>query len=97
MAFPHYINGSATQRRQEVRWIYRSPTNGVLVPKSAVWIQGEEQGVFLWSEGVIHFRRVTIVDQDDNFVCIENLNSGVPVVITPRDGLEGLVADAKNI
>ena len=97
VVFPHYIDGSATQRRQEVSWIYRTPTSGVLVPKSAVWDQGEEQGVFLWSEGVIHFKRVNILDQNEEYVCIENLNSGVPVVTTPREGLEGLVADVKNI
>lgn len=97
VAFPHYIDGSATERRQEVKWVYQVSTSGVLVPRSALWNQGEEQGVFMWSEGVIHFKKVKILDQDDEFVCIENLNSGVPVVITPREGLEGLVADAKNI
>lgn len=95
--FPYYIDGSAAQRRQEVTWIYSPPTNGVLIPKSALWTQGEEQGVFLWSEGVVQFKKVKILDEDENTACIENLPSGIPVVITPRDGLEGLVADVKNI
>jgi putative membrane fusion protein len=95
--FPYYIDGSATKRRQEVTWIYQSPTSGVIVPKNALWMQGEEQGVFLWSEGVVHFKKVKILDQDDSQACIENLTSGIPVVITPRNGLEGLVADVKNI
>lgn len=95
--FPHYVDGSAAQRRQDVTWIYLASTSGVLVPKSALWTQGEELGIFLWSEGVVHFKKVKVLDQDDNQVCIENLPSGIPVVITPRDGLEGLVANVKNI
>ena len=95
--FPHYVDGSAAQRRQDVTWIYLPSTSGILVPRSALWTQGEELGVFLWSEGVVHFRKVKILDQDDSQVCIENLPSGIPVVITPRDGLEGLVANVKNI
>lgn len=95
--FPHYIDGSAAQRRQEVKWIYLPSTSGVLVPRSALWTQGEELGVYLWSEGVVHFKKVKVLDQDDSQVCIENLPSGIPVVITPRDGLEGLVAKVKNI
>ncbi|HUX47152.1 MAG TPA: HlyD family efflux transporter periplasmic adaptor subunit [Desulfosporosinus sp.] len=95
--FPYYIDGSATKRRQEITWIYQSPTSGVLVPRSALWAQGEELGVFLWNEGVVHFKKVKVLDQDDNLACIENLTSGIPIVITPRNGLEGLVADVKNI
>lgn len=95
--FPHYVDGTAAQRRQEVTWIYRSPTNGVLIPKSALWTRGEELGVYLWSEGVVQFRKVKVLDEDDDSACIENLPSGIPVVITPRDGLEGLVANVKNI
>jgi len=95
VVFPYYMDGSATKRRQEVIWSYQSSTSGVLVPISALWTQGEELGVFLWSEGVVHFKKVKVLDQDDSQVCIENLTSGIPVVITPRNGLEGLVADVK--
>jgi len=95
--FPHYIDGSGTKRRQEVTWIYQPPTSGVLVPRSALWTQGEELGVYLWSEGVVHFKKVKVLDQDGSHACIENLTSGIPIVITPRNGLEGLVADVKNI
>ncbi|MDR3600628.1 MAG: HlyD family efflux transporter periplasmic adaptor subunit [Desulfosporosinus sp.] len=95
--FPYYVDGSAVQRRQEVEWIYLPSTSGVLVPRSALWTQGEEVGIFLWSDGVVHFKKVKILDQDDNQVCIEDLPSGIPVVITPRAGLEGSVADVKNI
>lgn len=38
--FPHYVDGSAAQRRQDVMWIYLPSTSGVLVPKSALWTQG---------------------------------------------------------
>lgn len=97
VAFPHYIDGSTTKRRQEVTWIYQSPTSGVIVPKSALWTQGEELGVFLGIEGVVHFKKVKVLDQDDSNACIENLTSGIPIVITPRSGLEGLVVGVKNI
>jgi len=97
VVFPYYIDGSATKRRQEVIWIYQAPTSGVLVPKSALWTRGEELGVFLWDEGVVQFKKVKILDQDDSHACIENMTSGIPIVITPRNGLEGLVADVKNI
>ena len=95
--FPYYIDGSVSERHHEVTWIYRPSVTGVLVPKSALWTKGEELGVFLWSEGVVQFKKVKILDQDDQQICIDNIPSGIPVVITPRDGLEGLVADVKNI
>lgn len=95
--FPHYMDASLADRRHEVTWIYRPAVTGVLVPKSALWTKGEEQGIFLWSEGVVQFKKVKILDQDDSQVCIENIPNGIPVVITPRDGLEGRVANVKNI
>lgn len=45
----------------------------------------------------MHFKEVIVLDQDDTHACIENLTSGIPIVVTPRNGLEGLVADVKNI
>lgn len=95
--FPYYIDGSALHRRQEIVWICEPPTNGVLIPKSALWTRGEELGIYLWSDGVVHFQSVKVLDENDTQACIENLTSGVPVVITPRDGLDGLAANAKNI
>lgn len=95
--FPNYIDGSATNRRQEVTWVYQAPTSGVLVPKSALWTKGDELGVLLWSGGVVQFKKVKVLDQDESQACIENLPSGIPIVITPRNGLEGLVAEVKNI
>lgn len=95
--FPQYVDGSAAKRRQDVTWISLPPTNGVLVPRSALWTKGEELGVFLGVEGVVHFKKVKVLDQDDSQACIENLPSGIPVVISPRDGLEGLAVSVKNL
>ncbi|HEY8910385.1 MAG TPA: HlyD family efflux transporter periplasmic adaptor subunit [Desulfosporosinus sp.] len=95
--FPYYIDGSASERRQDVIWIFLPPTSGVLVPRSALWTRGEETGIFLGSGGGVHFKKVKVLDQDDSQACIENLPNGIPVVITPRDGLEGLAANVKNI
>ena len=96
VVFPNFIDGSATKKHQEVTWKYQSSTSGVLVPQCALWRQGEELGIFLWDEGVVHFKKVKVLDQDDSYACIENLASGIPIVITPRNGLEGLVAEVKN-
>jgi len=95
--FPYYVDGSASKRRQDVTWVSLPPTSGVLVPRSALWTRGEELGIYLGSGGVVHFKKVKVLDQDDTQACIENLTNGIPVVITPRDGLEGLVADVNNI
>jgi putative membrane fusion protein len=95
--FPNYVDGSAAKRRQDVTWIFLPPTSGVLVPRSALWTQGEELGIFIRSEGVVHFKKVKVLDQDDSQACIDNLPNGITVVITPRDGIEGLVANVKNI
>lgn len=95
--FPYYVDGSVAERRREVIWIYSPAVTGVLVPSSALWTKGEELGVFLWSEGVVQYKKVKVLDQNDSYVCVENIPSGIPVVITPRDGLEGLVANVKNL
>ena len=93
--FPNYIDGSASKRSQDVTWVYLPPTSGVLIPRSALWTQGEEVGIFVGSGGVVHFKKAKVLDQDDSQACIENLTNGIPVVITPRDGLEGLVVNEK--
>lgn len=95
--FPNYIDGSASNRRQEVTWSYSPQTSGVLIPKSALWTQGEELGVFISNGGVVHFKKVKVLDEDDQQACIEDLPSGIPVVTNPRSGLEGLIAKGKNI
>ncbi|MGC7870367.1 HlyD family efflux transporter periplasmic adaptor subunit [Desulfosporosinus sp. SYSU MS00001] len=90
--FPHYVDGSATERHQEITWIYAPQTSGVLIPASALWTQGEEQGVFISTEGVIHFKKVKVLDKNDQQACVDNLPVGIPVVTNPRNGLEGLIA-----
>jgi len=95
--FPYYLDGSASKRRQDVTWVFLPPTSGVLVPRSALWTRGEEVGIFVGSEGVVHFKKVKVLDQDDSQACIEDLPNGIPVVVTPRDGLDGLIVNVKNI
>ncbi|WP_088228536.1 HlyD family efflux transporter periplasmic adaptor subunit [Desulfosporosinus sp. FKB] len=90
--FPHYVDGSATERHQEITWIYAPQTSGVLIPGSALWTQGEEQGVFISTEGVIHFKKVKVLDKNDQQACVDSLPVGIPVVTNPRNGLEGLIA-----
>lgn len=95
--FPNYVDGTAQQRHQEITWVYNSPTSGVLIPKSALWTKGEELGVFLWSEGVVQFKKVKVLDENEDKACIKDLPNGIPVVITPRNGLEGLAPNPKKI
>lgn len=87
--FSQFVDGSVRQRQQEVLWISKPETSGVLVPKSALWVRGEEQGVYIIAEGVIRFRRVTILDEDSNQACVKELPSGITIVANPRDGLDG--------
>lgn len=97
--FPYYVDSSGVQRCQDVTWVYRSPTSGVLIPKTSLWNRGEELGIYLCKSGVIKFKRVKVLDENEDWICVddEDLNSGVPVVTNPRDGLEGLIGDVKNL
>ncbi|AFM42623.1 hypothetical protein Desaci_3742 [Desulfosporosinus acidiphilus SJ4] len=90
--FPHYVDGSASERKQEITWSYAPQTSGVLVPKSALWKQGEEIGLFVVNDGVVHFKKVKVLDENDQQACVDSLPVGIPVVTNPRDGLEGLIA-----
>jgi len=90
--FNQYVDGSAERRVQDIVWVARPPVNGIVLPKQALWQQGEEQGVLVVMEGVIRFRRVKVLDQDSAQVCVDNLPTGMSVVLTPRSGLEGLAA-----
>lgn len=88
--FNQYVEGSAKQRIQEISWISRPAVEGVILPKSTLWNKGEEQGVYVVQGGVIQFRKVKVLDEDEKVVCIEGLPHGIPVIINPRSGLDGL-------
>ena len=94
--FNQYVDGSTTQRVQDIIWIVKPGVTGVVLPKRALWQQGEEQGVLVVVEGVIRFRRVKVLDQDGERICVENIPTGMPIVLTPRSGLEGLAAHYKS-
>ncbi|MHB1652137.1 MAG: HlyD family efflux transporter periplasmic adaptor subunit [Desulfitobacteriaceae bacterium] len=86
--YTHFVEGSVENRRQKIDWIIRPAVNGVLVPKSALWREGTKQGIYLVLEGVIHFREVQILDENNDFVCVKDLTEGVLAVANPRQGLE---------
>lgn len=88
--FNQYVEGTAKQRIQEISWISRPAVEGVILPKSTLWNKGEEQGVYVVQAGVIQFRKVKVLDENEQEVCIEGLPHGIPVIINPRSGLEGL-------
>lgn len=96
VSFTQFVNSSVGERQQEITWHVSPDVNGVVVPQSALYTQGEEIGVYLVVEGVLHFRPVAIIDQDEQQVCVGNLPSGISVVQNPRPGLEGIPVQVKN-
>jgi len=88
--FNQYVEGTAKQRMQEISWTSRPAVDGVILPKSSLWNKGEERGVYVVQGGVIQFRKIKVLDEDEQEVCIEGLPYGIPVIINPRSGLDGL-------
>jgi putative membrane fusion protein len=93
--FNQYIEGTVNQRVQEIAWNLRPAVNGVIVPKSALWNKGEEQGVYVVVDGIIQFRQVKVLDEDDQKVCVEGLPHGITVIVNPHFGLDGLTINVK--
>jgi putative membrane fusion protein len=93
--FNQYIEGSAERRMQEIDWTSKPIVNGVIVPKSSLWNKGEEQGVYVAVEGILQFRKVKVVDENEHEVCVEGLPHGIPVIINPHEGLDGLTMNVK--
>lgn len=95
--FNQYINGTSQQRIQNISLVVKPSVSGVLIPKSSLWIKGEEQGVYVVQEGALNYRKVKILDENDQVICVENLPHGIPIISNPRVGLDGLVMNLKNI
>lgn len=95
--FNQYINGTSKQRVQDISLVVKPSVSGVLIPKSSLWIKGEEQGVYVVQEGALQYRKVKILDENDQVICVENLPHGIPIVSNPRTGLDGLIMNVKNI
>lgn len=87
--FSHFIDGTVENRRQQILWTSRPPVSGIIVPKSAICTQGGGQGLYVASDGVIRFRKVNVLDEDETQACISGIDGGMLVVLTPRDGIEG--------
>jgi hypothetical protein len=85
-----YIEGTTTNRRQDVLWQRQTAKEGIIVPLSSLYNRGEERGVFAVTEGIILFQQVKVLDQNNEFACLENVAEGTYVVLNPREGLQGL-------
>lgn len=83
-------------RRQEFVWNSQPSVKGIIIPKSSLWPKGEEMGVYVLFNGVIRYQKVVVLDQDETQVCVEGLTGGLPVVINPKNGIEGMPASAKK-
>ncbi len=94
--FNQFIDESVENRRQEIVWNSQPSVKGIIIPKSSLWPKGEEMGVYVLFNGVIRYQKVVILDQDETQVCVEGLSGGLPVVINPKNGIEGMPASAKK-
>lgn len=94
--FNQFVDGSVENRRQEIVWDSQPSVSGIIIPKSSLWPKGEEQGVYVIDGGVIHYRKVVILDQDETNVCVEGLTGSMPVVVNPKNGIEGMPASVKK-
>lgn len=90
--FASFLDGSVQARQQKVEWDSRPATNGIVVPRKALWQEGGKEGIYVAMEGVVHFRAVRVLDENETMICIKDLPEGIQVVINPRTGLEGVAA-----
>jgi hypothetical protein len=88
--FSQYVQGTAENRIHEIAWRFQSSTRGLVVPASALCTSGEEKGVYVLEDGVIHYQSVIIKDSNENLACVEGLPEGIQVVVNPREGIEGM-------
>lgn len=93
--FNQYLEGTVNNRIQNVQWITKPSETGIVIPKSALFTKGEELGVYVVQEGILQFRKVNVIDENDSLVCVNNLPQGIPIVKNPRPGIEGLTANVK--
>lgn len=89
LEFPHFLDSTVQNRRQSIDWVTRASVQGLLVPKTAVFQQGDKQGVYAVVEGVIRFKVVEVLDEDADKVCVKGLQEGGLVIANPKPGLEG--------
>jgi len=89
--FSEYVKGSAENRVKDIVWQYKPTTKGLIVPVESLCTYGEERGVYIVSRQVIKFKNVRIIDYNADYACIDGIPEGTPVVINPREGIEGIV------
>lgn len=82
--FGEYVKGSTEERVRQVTWIVKAPTRGLIIPSSAVIIQGEEKGVYITEEGLRRFRPVKVIDDNGNTACIQGLREGDRIISNPK-------------
>lgn len=88
--FNQYVKGTTEKRNRKIIWKYKASSQGLLVPYSALYVSGEERGVFTGEEGTIQYRNVKVIDSNENQACVEGIPEGAKVVVNPRKGIEGL-------
>lgn len=94
--FNQYIDGTSQQRLLDISLVVKPSVSGIIIPKSSLWIKGEEHGVYVVKEGAIQYRKVKILDENDQVICVDNLPHGIPIITNPRAGLDGLTMNVKS-
>ncbi len=90
--FSGFIDSSLNKRKDMAMWLSAPSQSGVLVSKSALWNKGEEKGVLAVINGIITFKKVQVIDENENQACLEGISAGMVVVTNPRADLEGKIA-----
>ena len=68
------------------------PAGGVLVPGSAVTVEGEEMAVFVRTAGGVELRRATLLPAGDDYLAAAGLRAGDEVVVRGAALLKGINA-----
>jgi len=94
--FTQYVKGTTENRVKDVIWKHKASTKGLLVPVSALCTFGEEKGVYIGDQGIIHFKNVKVLDYNESVACVEGIPEGAQVITNPRKGIAGLAIKKKT-
>lgn len=85
------INGSIIQRTKEVTAQIQKSSYGTIVPLSAVSVKDNKKGIYIAEDGVVIFKEIEVLDQNESQVCVKGITPKCRVVINPKEGIEGIL------
>ncbi|ADY55021.1 hypothetical protein Sgly_0659 [Syntrophobotulus glycolicus DSM 8271] len=84
-----FVNGSMRPRVREITVRTQKASDGTIVPLSALSTKGQTQGIYVEENGVVRFKEVEIIDQNETEVCVKGISAKTQVVVNPQEGIEG--------